>query len=237
MYEKPNWVVIVFAELIILLKALTLGYLMGQGIYDPSFFTYFSYTLLYAFYLVALFSYTSPRSMQFVYSFFFIPMFGITSFVAFAIVVIVQCNDWVYLRTTILGGTTRAIGDVHTGDFVLHYLPLIGFLLYAALHSRYIGLSIHNLWHTLRTGEKMAYVFYLSLAPLLVLGFYMTVMPFDKNYPTMLSNWLIAVLVSVLSLSIQAIIILVVFYVFQAQDFDHHKLVTPTGHTAWNRKD
>lgn len=229
MYESPNYFAIVYGALVTLVKALTLGWLLGQGIYDPSFFTYFTYTLLYSFYVFAFVSYSSIKLMQFVYTFLLVPMYGIASFVCAAIVVIVACNDWVLVRTTILGGTDRTIGDVHTGDFVLHYLPTIGLSVYVLIHHRYIGVSIANYWRAFNKSEKIGYIFYIYLAPLLVLLFYMAVMPFDKNYPTRMNNVLVIALVACLSLVIQTFIILIVFFSLFPATGERHKLVTPTG--------
>jgi len=237
MYEAPNYFVITFAELLILLKALTLGWLIGQGVYDPSFFTYFTYTLLYAFYVLAFLSYGSLRGMQFVYTFLLIPMLGIVAFVCFAIIVIVACNDWVLVRTTILGGTTRKIGAVHTGDFVLHYLPLIGFTAYILVHQLYIGMSFDGFWRSLHRGEKVGYLIYLYLAPLAVLWLYMVNMPFDKNYPTKLSEPVVISLTAALSAFLQTIILLIMFFVLRPPIYNRHKLVTPTGKVrrSWNQ--
>jgi len=229
MYDSPNYFAVVFGGLVVFLKALTLGWLLGQGIYDPSFFTYFTYTLLYAFYTFAFISYSSVKMMQFSYTFFLIPMYGIAAFVCFAIVIIVACNDWVLVRTTILGGTTRKIGEVHTGDFVLHYLPTIGLTLYVLIHHRYIGVAIANFWHSFSKSEKIAYIFYSYLSPISVILFYMIVMPFDRNYPTQLNGILVIVLVATLSLVIQTLILLIVFFSLFPSPGDRHKLVTPTG--------
>lgn len=236
MYEAPNYFVLVFNELLILLKALTLGWLIGQGIYDPSFFTYFTYTITYIFYVVAFLSYSSLSGMQFVYTFLLIPMLGVVAFVCFAIVIIVQCNDWVLVRTTILGGTTRKIGDVHTGDFILHYLPFIAFCLYVLVNHLYIGLSFDGFWRSLQKSEKIGYIIYLMTAPLIVLWFYMVNMPFDKNYPTMLSEPIIIILTATLSFFLQAVILLIVFFVLRPPIYNRHKLLTPTGKVRhqWN---
>jgi hypothetical protein len=238
MYDSPNYFAIVFGAIVVFVKALSLGWLLGQGIYDPSFFTYFTYTLLYSFYTFAFISYSSVKMMQFVYTFLLVPMYGIVTFVCFAIVIIVACNDWILVRTTILGGTDRKIGDVHTGDFVLHYLPAIGLSLYIMIHHRYIGISIANYWRSFSKSEKISYIFYLYLSPLLVLLFYMAVMPFDKNYPTHLNGVLVIVLVSCLSVLIQTLIILIAFFSLLPSFGERHKLVTPTGKTRkhrWNQ--
>ena len=238
MYERPNYFAIVFTELLILGKGLTIAYLIGQGIYDPKFFTYFTYTLLYAFYGLAMISYSSLSLMQFVYSFLFIPMLGIVAFVAFAIIVIVGFNDWVMVRTTFLGGGDRTLGQVHTGDFIMHSMPLVGMLTYTLVHNLFIGLAFDGFWRSLRRGQKVLYLIYLYLAPLLVLWLYMRTMPFDDNYPTSFSKPIMILLSTGLSALVQTVIILIAFFALRPQDYNRHKLLTPTGLTyrfgQWN---
>ena len=165
-----------------------LAYFVAQEIFDPRFFTYFNYMLGFAFYNVLYLSFFDVPLFEVVTVFLLPIYFTTTLFVFFAIVVIVQLNDWVFVRTTFLGGTNRTIGKNHTGDWIVHYFPAFCLLLVLLFIKSYFMQFISNYWSRLRSAGKVFYIFYLLLTPLTVLLLYMSTMPFDQNYPTKLSD-------------------------------------------------
>jgi len=206
MYGRVQWVALILLFVLVLWMGFMLGYLVAKEIFDPRFFTYFNYALGFAFYNILYVSFFSVELFEFV-TVFLLPVYvGTTLFVFFAIVVIVELNDWVFVRTTLLGGTNRTIGDNHTGDWIVHYFPAFCLLLVLLSIARYYMAFVGNYWQSLQKNGKAFYVVYVLLTPLSILVVYMITMPFDGNYPTSLSNWQVGMLVVGMSLLIQGIL-------------------------------
>lgn len=232
--ESPNYFALSFAFVVVLVKGAVLGWILGQNIFDPAFFTYFTYALVYAFYVVALFAVMSLRLLQFVYTFLLVPMAGQVLFVYVAIVVIVAEDDWVFTRGSILGGTSRSLGDIHTGDWLFHYLPAVVITLYILIHNHYIALAFHDFWRELRRNERIGYILYLYLLPLSILFFYMLVMPFATNYRVHMSTWTVTALTLGVSVLMQTLLILIFIFALVPSDEVRGKIASPTGRVAWN---
>jgi hypothetical protein len=205
MYGKVQWFALLLVFALVLWVGFMLGYLVGKEIYDPRFFTYFNYALGFGFYNLLYISFFSVELFEIV-TVFLLPLYvGTTLFVFFAIVVIVELNDWVFIRTTILGGTNRTIGDNHTGDWIVHYFPAFCLLLVLLAIKSYYMNFIGVYWQSLQKLGKAFYVSYVLLIPLVVLLLYMLTMPFDSNYPTSLAHWKVIALVIGMSLVIQGL--------------------------------
>lgn len=229
MYGKVNWFALIFVFVLVLWVSFLLGYLIGQEVYDPRFFTYFNYALGFAFYNLGFISFFSVEIYEF-WCVFLVPVYlNTTGFVFFAIVVIVALNDWVFTRGTALGGTNRTIGETHTGDWLLHYLPLVFLVLVILVINRSYIEFVTNYWNSMHKTGKVFYVFYVFIVPLAFLLIYMITMPFDQNYPTNLSTLETTLLVFGLSLGISAVFLTGILVNQENSNSMDNIITTPAG--------
>jgi len=229
MYGKAHWfsLILVFASA--LWVGTMLGYFVAADIFDPRFFTYFNYALGFAFYNLLYVSFFSVELFGFV-SLYIMPVYlNITAFVFIAIVVIVALNDNVFIRATVLGGTNRTIGETHTGDWIVHYLPLVMLILVLLSIQAYYLEFVETFWKYAGRNLKIFYIFYVFLTPLSILLVYMLTMPFDKNYPTTLATWELFLLVIGMSLVIQAIFLAFILTYPRAKVMIQNTIETPAG--------
>jgi hypothetical protein len=184
-----------------LLRAVVLGYLLASGTYDAKFFTYINYgmfTLVLGLYLLACWSVAAYQlwcAMLLPY------IWNTTSFVALAIIVIVQANDGVFLRTTVYNNGTNAVATIHTGDWLLHQLPLVELLFFNDTATTEIYTAFHVLWRSLTPGGRIGYTLYFLLCGFAVLTLYMINIDWTVNYPTeipTLFTWALTVVLSLL---------------------------------------
>jgi hypothetical protein len=158
--------------------------LIVTGHFDGTMFTYWNYLGILGFYTLLVASLIFERAiLTFTMLFVFPIMLGSTLLVAVAIVIIIQQNAAVF---TAGGGPDVALSLIHTGDWVLHQLPLVemlmllgyGLILYA---RQIIACELSQM----RTGEGRAlYVLYFVLSPLVPFAVYCTIFDPDTHYPT-----------------------------------------------------
>jgi hypothetical protein len=205
MYGKAHWFSLILVFVIAIWMGVILGYFVAAEIFDPRFFTYFNYALGFAFYNVLYVSFFSVELFEFV-TLFIVPIYlNTTTFVCIAIVIIVELNDTVFTRAGVLGGTNRTIGETHTGDWIVHYVPFFSILAVLGSIQVYYLDFVRNYWKYASRNARIFYIFYAFLTPLVVLLIYMLTMPFAQNYPTTLTTWELFLMVIGLSLVIQAI--------------------------------
>jgi hypothetical protein len=229
MYGKAHWFSLILIFVIVLWVGGVLGYFIAAEIFDPRFFTYFNYALGFAFYNALYLSFFSVELFEFV-SLFLVPVyFNTTTFVFIAIVVIVALNDTVFTRASVLGGTNRTIGETHTGDWIVHYLPMVALLAVLLSIQTYYLEFVQNYWKYATRNARIFYVFYLFLTPLAILLIYMLTMPFDQNYPTTLATWELLFLVIGMSLAIQALWVTFILTFPQAKVMIQNTIETPAG--------
>ena len=184
-----------------------LGWTVATGVFDARFFTYFTYALGFSFYLFIFLSETESELHEWLILL-TLPIYTcLTIFVYIAIVVIVYKNDWVIIRDSVFAGGDLSLGEVHTGDWLFHYLPPFTMLVYTLVNYVPISATNYLFWSEKSKRAKFTYVAYVFLTPMLILGCYMVTMPFDSNYPTKMRTWQVCVLVFGLSAAIQAIYI------------------------------
>jgi hypothetical protein len=229
MYGKAHWFSLILVFVIVLWVGGILGYFIAAEIFDPRFFTYFNYALGFAFYNVLYLSFFSVELFEFVTLFLLPVYFNTTTFVFIAIVVIVALNDTVFTRASVLGGTNRTIGETHTGDWIVHYLPMVALLAVLISIQAYYLEFVQNYWKYASKLARIFYVFYLFLTPLAILLIYMLTMPFDQNYPTTLSTWELLLLVIGMSLAIQAALVAFILTFPRARFMIHNTIETPAG--------
>jgi len=199
MRGKPNWFALIVLYIVLCLLSAVLAYLLAAEIYDPRFFTYFNYFFGWLFYNLLFISAFVPVLWEVVCLLVLPVYFNTVNFVFFAIIIIVKLNDWVWVRDTIFGGTSLTIGDIHTGDFLVHDLPAYTFLAIFLIHIFEYVTTFRLFWKPASFWYKLVYVLYVFLAPLAVLILYMLTMPFGNNYPTGLSTPAVTSLVIALS--------------------------------------
>jgi len=191
---------------ILLFRGVVLGYFLGSESFDAKFFTYLNYVFGAFCYLLLIISQWNLVGYS-AWVLFLLPLiWGTILFVSFAIIVIVQLNDGVFLKTTVDNDGLRQVGEVHTGDWLLHQLPVFEILLILLLLWPTASVIFRNFWGTLSKAQHWAYSLYFLLAPLLVLAFYMINVDFDSNYPTKMNHAATVALVIVLALLTQLLL-------------------------------
>jgi len=191
---------------IFIYRSLFLSYFISTSIYDARFFTYFNYTFVTTSLALLILSMWNMNSYK-LYVLFLLPLtYGTVIFVAFAIVVIVELNDWVFLKTSTFNGGTKTIGLIHTGDFIIHYLPLFEILLVLLLLDRSAVPIFKNFYASLRPSSKVYYTIYFLLSSLFLILLYMINMDFASNYPTSLPIASTIALVVVMAILFQSLL-------------------------------
>jgi len=201
---------------ILIFRSIVLGYFLGDRSFDVKFFTYINYALG-TFLLVMLLLSMWDVKYYSLYIIFIIPIFyGTTIFISFAIIVIIQLNDNVFLKTTVDNGGTRSIGTIHTGDFILHQLPLFEVVLILFLIKDSMLNSFGQFYYSLRSYGKTLYTAYFLLISTFILFVYMINIDFVSNYPTNLD--LIYIILLTVSMAIFTELLLFLALVFGSKD-------------------
>lgn len=182
-----------------------LGWAIATNVFDARFFTYFNLANGFAFYLILALAQTDSNLFHWALIAVLPIYICLTMFIYIAIVVIVQNNDWVFIRDSLFGGGELTIGEVHTGDWMFHYVPPVLLLVYVAVNFVDTAKTNYGVWSSDRVLFKVAYSLYVLITPALILGCYMVTMPFDKNYPTKMRTWQVCTLVFGLSTAIQLV--------------------------------
>jgi len=230
MHTKEDYFVVAIVVFIWLFFAATVSYFIGAGVFDPLFFTYITYFTNYCFYGILYASFYSYAMLELTVLAFFPIVYGMTSFVFFAIILIVAINDEVYTRATILGGTTRTFGEEFVGDRILHVFPAVFILVTLLALYRTAGPMLNFYWKTRSKGELAAYLLYVTLAPSVILGVYMITMPFQKNYLVPWSAGVVAAMQIGLSIVLQGILIGMATLFTHCTPISEKPLHTPMGY-------
>lgn len=208
---------------VLMLRAAVLGYFLGTESLDAKFFTYLNYIFGAFCYALLLLSQWSVLGYE-VWVLFVLPvLWGTISFVSVAIIVIVHLNDGVFLKTTVDNAGERSVGEVHTGDWVLHQLPVVELLIVLLLLWPTASVSFRNFWRELRTPGRVVYTLYFLGASLLALGFYMVNVDFNTNYPTSMSYAGTMTLVVVMAILLQ----LLLYAILRTADPLRQRAATP----------
>jgi hypothetical protein len=158
--------------------------LFVTGHFDGTMFTYWQYLGITPFYAILAAALWIERGLLTFTMMFLLPLFlGSTMLVAVAIVLIIQQNSAIF---TSGGGPDVALSLIHTGDWILHQLPLveIQFLLGGGLHM-YARLIIAAGMSQMQTGEgRAAYVLYFVMVPLIPFAVYCSIFDAEQHYPT-----------------------------------------------------
>jgi hypothetical protein len=177
---------IVVTLLLIWRVALTI-YLAVIGRYHLSMYTYWSQTMLVAFYVLLELSLFIERGLLTFTTLFAFPiLLGSTFIVAVSIIIIIQQNSTIFFVADSSAWTQDALSLLHTGDWILHSLPLVEILFILALGwAMYARAIIASELASIRKSEwKAIYVLYWILAPLVPLLIYSCIFDIATVYPT-----------------------------------------------------
>ena len=174
------WVVFV----ITFYRSAVLSFFMAEQSLDLRFLTYIMYTLVTTFWWFVMMLAGEPQKLAFALLMLFPIVFNVTFFVGIAIVVIVQLNDWIFMHTTVFYGGPRLVGAVHTGDWVLHQLPVVEVLVLMLMYSADMNRCYEQLKSAFFTklGAAIYYIYVVSSGAL-VIGMYFATEDFQHNYP------------------------------------------------------
>ncbi len=182
-------------------------------IIDPGFFTYQNFLLsavLFYLYAVMLWSQWSRRL------FFYIALpiyWGTPIFVGIAIVVILKLNGGdLMLKTVDIFGGPNSIGDIHTGDYLIHQWPWIEVVLFTWFNWPAITAAFALGFAQADTLGKVVYSLYLLLVPFGILLFYMVNFDFIGNYPTHLPDWAVIAAVVATAILVQAVLYVTIYF-------------------------
>ncbi len=157
-------------------------YLAAGGFYDMTMFTFWNYTLLSTFVATMTAALFYERWLLTGALLFLLPMLlGTTLLVQIGIVIIVARNGNVFL-----GDGSQSVANRHTGDFIVHTVP-IGSLLLSLIAGLilYIRRALCYQLGLFRTRtRRVIYYVYWVLCPLLPLAIYTACFDIAVKYPT-----------------------------------------------------
>lgn len=229
MHTKENYFVVSIVVFVWLYFALTTSYFIAADIFDPTFFTYDTYFANYLFYGFLYGSFYSYPLLQIALLGLFPIVYGMTMFVALAIVFIVWLDDEVYTRA-ILGGTSRTWGEQFVGDRLIHVVPAVFIFFTLLALYRTAGHMINVTWKTFSKGERAAYLIYVLFVPSVVIGVYMLTMPFQQNYLVPWNIAVVAALSVVLSVALQGVLVGITTLFTHCGPISEKPLHTPMGY-------
>lgn len=229
MHTKEDYCVVAVIIFIWLFFATTTSYFIAAGVFDPLFFTYITYFTNYCFYGFLYASFFSYAMLELVVLALFPIVYGMTTFVFCAIILIVVLNDEVFTRA-ILGGTSRTWGEQFAGDRIIHVFPTVFILITLLALYRTAGPMLNLYWKSHSKGELTAYLLYVLLAPSVIISLYMITMPYQKNYLVPWTPGVIATLQIALSIVLQGILIGISTLFTHCTPISEKPLHTPMGY-------
>lgn len=201
----------IFALIGIFLFRLTvIIWLFAIAAFDPLFYTYQAYLLFTGAMAYLLISWTNRALFRFFVMFIFPVVFGVVLFIGIAIIVMVFLNDEIFLTRTVFRGGTRTIAVAHSGDWLLHQLPVIEVIIVTVCITRYARIAMRNVRAAWRgTFGYWLYLFFFFTASVWPLVLYVALFPFQQNYPMSLSITVCVVLMIVISIAIGVLLWLI----------------------------
>jgi hypothetical protein len=208
-FHNVSYIIISFISLY---RVIILAYFISSDGLDLKFFTYINYTLVTMSFMALLLSSWSYVYYS-IYCLFIWPItFGVTLFVSIAIVIIIQLNDKLFIKSTTENGGHHTIGLVHTADFFIHQLPALEVAIIAICLIRTSSIIFNNFVKKMNKIQKAFYSIYFLCCSLFLLGLYMITMDFGKNYPTKLPNYLIYLIVICSSIFLNSLLYLLHYF-------------------------
>lgn len=182
-------------------------WLFAIAAFDPLFYTYLAYLMFTGAMAYLIVSWTNRALFRFFVMFIFPVVFGTTLFIGITIIVMIFLNDEIFLTNTVMRGGTRTIAVAHSGDWLLHQLPVIEIVIVTVCITRYARMhmrAVRSAWHG-TVGYWLYVVFFFTAAawPLIL---YVLLFPFQRNYPVSLSLTWCIILMILISIVIGALL-------------------------------
>jgi hypothetical protein len=180
---------------IALIHSVVISFFLATEDLDARYLTYVNYMLMTAFFIFLLYCSKSDDALRLVLLTLYPIVFNIAFFIGVAIIAIVQLNDWVFTRTTVVHSGPRRVGDVHTGDWILHQLPVVAMFVVFVMYIEDARKGYRELRRCFNSfGTAIYYAFIVSF-PSLVILLYFATEDTAQNYPTeTIAGWVKLVL-------------------------------------------
>ena len=172
-------------------RGIILGYTIYAGIFHVYRYTYWNYTLLWVFDLLYFFAVFIEGGFLKYMTLYAYPIIHGSNFLVFSlIIIIIQCDDAIFLEGTVYDGGDLRVGDLHTGDYIVHVFPIIETLitlLFGLLYYVRAVIDYHNR-HTTNILSRDVYFVYWVLSPLIPISIYTVFFDPFTEYPTHLNK-------------------------------------------------
>ncbi len=216
--------------IIIVLKALFIGLIIVFEVIDLTFFTYINYLLTQLSFIILALIETKMIAKKYItksfrfYSLFILPItFGLTTFIAISIIIIIGLNSDMLMKSSEYNNGPNALSQIYIADKIIHPLPLIELLIILLFYFRDVRLVFNedikiNL--KLDKHSKIFYWFYFFLSPLFIIILYIINVDFIGNYPVPINSVLIIAIVIISSILIQLFFFLIIWSFSKNNDRD-----------------
>lgn len=195
-----------------------------NGAIHTNRYTYWNYIGTTIFYDLLLIAYLSNRTnlLKGLTIFIFPIVFGSVFFVSMYIILILQLDEGeLFISATYIDGGTLSVGTVHTMDNIVHNFPVLDFLIILVSgyikESRTILGSFHK--RLSERFEKIIFVAYFFLGPLLPFSLYCIFFNPFQEYPTDVNDFVPLVF----GVVIYCLIVTWVYSLMTTQTYGHFK--------------
>lgn len=154
------------------------------GLFHLNKFTYWNYTISWFFDMTLLLGLFTEGPFLYYLLLILYPILYGSNFLVFSlIIVIIQLDGWILIEETVFGLGNSTIGDLHTGDYLVHVLPLleIYWIVFSGLHF-YVNQALST--HQQNSKNHALYVLYWLFCPLLLIGAFSLFFDGPTEYPT-----------------------------------------------------
>lgn len=154
------------------------------GLFHVNKYTYWNYTISWFFDMILLLGLVIEGPFLYYFLLIFYPILYGSNFLVFSmIIIIIQLDGWILIEETVFGVGSLTVGDLHTGDYLVHVLPLleIYWIVFAGLHF-YVNQAL--LTHEQNSRNHKLYIVYWLLCPLLLMLAFSLFFDAPSEYPT-----------------------------------------------------
>jgi hypothetical protein len=196
--------------------------------YNMKMFTYWSFTILTAYYATLLAALILQHRLITAVIMFFLPVvLGLVLFVFVAIIVIVWNSATVYIDGTVCDTPAGDITmeQLYVGDKLIHAIPVVGmfFVMFSGLEffsHRIFVLQVRRFSLLL----KWLYFAYWMLAPVCIISLFQMIFNVEKTYSTGLPTWARLLIMGAITLCTQVYILSVLNSVSSYKQIHSHAL-------------
>jgi hypothetical protein len=197
-------VLLIYLILVTIYRAIILLYLIKNGMFHVNMYTYWNYTLLWIFDILYFIGVLIEGKFLKYITLYIYPIIHGSNFLVFSIIIIViELNDSIFIKGTIYAGGNIKIGDIHTGDYIVHVLPLIETLLIMLFGLLFYVRAIlyHFKLHVNYKYYQYIYLLYWILSPLIPITIYSFIFNPFIQYPTSLHKFTEIIILLILCMS------------------------------------